>query len=81
MILRKFQVSFGLESIFSNYVFTVFGFEQDLSLELMEIPLSPTHYDAPPTPDHEPPSAFEAELSIQSVIDKIRNVRIILQKS
>jgi len=40
----------------------------------MEIPLSPTHYDAPPTPDHEPPSAFETESRIQKAIDKIRNV-------
>ena len=48
--------------------------EDDLSLELMEIPLSPTHYDQPPTPDHEPPSAFEAETAILSVLDNIRKV-------
>ncbi len=47
----------------------------DLSLELMEIPLSPTHYQSPPTPDHEPPNPFEAETRIQSVIDQIRIVR------
>ena len=47
----------------------------DLSLELMEIPLSPTHYQAPPTPDHEPPNPFEAETRIQAVIDQIRVVR------
>lgn len=46
----------------------------DLSLELMEIPLSPTHYQSPPTPDHEPPNPFEAETRIQAVIDQIRIV-------
>ncbi len=42
--------------------------------ELMEIPLSPTHYRQPPTPDHEPPSALEAEMTILKVLDNIRNV-------
>ncbi|XP_059079558.1 uncharacterized protein LOC131877787 [Tigriopus californicus] len=44
----------------------------DLDLELMEIPLSPTHFDQPGTPDHEPPSPFEAEREIQRVLDQIR---------
>lgn len=42
--------------------------------ELMEIPLSPTHYQQPPTPDHEPPSALEAENTIVKVLDAIRMV-------
>jgi hypothetical protein len=46
----------------------------DLSLELMEIPLSPTHYQSPPTPDHEPPHPYEAESRIQAVLDQIRVV-------
>lgn len=44
----------------------------DLDLELMEIPLSPTHFEQPGTPDHEPPSPFEAEREIQRVLDQIR---------
>lgn len=42
--------------------------------ELMEIPLSPTHYQQPPTPDHAPPSALEAENTIVKVLDAIRMV-------
>ena len=42
--------------------------------ELMEIPLSPTHYDQPGTPDHEPPSALEAEKAIMAVLDNLRMV-------
>ncbi|XP_053616556.1 ankyrin repeat and sterile alpha motif domain-containing protein 1B-like isoform X3 [Plodia interpunctella] len=33
-----------------------------------DIPLSPTHYDQPPTPDHPPPSARQAENSIHERI-------------
>ncbi|XP_068623156.1 uncharacterized protein [Battus philenor] len=33
-----------------------------------EIPLSPTHYNQPPTPDHPPPSAKQAENSIHERI-------------
>ena len=43
--------------------------------ELMEIPLSPTNYEQPSTPDHEPPSALEAEKAIMEVLDNLRNVR------
>jgi hypothetical protein len=46
----------------------------DLSIELMEVPLSPTHYQSPPTPDHAPPHPFEAESRIQAVLDQIRQV-------
>ena len=49
--------------------------KDDLSLELMEIPTSPTHYDQPPTPDHEPPSPFEAEREICRTLDQLRSVR------
>ena len=45
--------------------------------ELMEIPLSPTNYEQPSTPDHEPPSALEAEKAIMEVLDNLRNVRYI----
>ncbi|KAL4713431.1 hypothetical protein ACJJTC_010416 [Scirpophaga incertulas] len=34
----------------------------------IEIPLSPSHYDQPPTPDHPPPSAKQAENSIHERI-------------
>ena len=43
--------------------------------ELMEIPLSPTNYEQPSTPDHEPPSALEAEKAITEVLDNLRSVR------
>lgn len=38
-------------------------------VKLIHIPLSPTHYNQPPTPDHPPPSALQAEKSIH---DRIR---------
>ncbi|KAM3966091.1 LOW QUALITY PROTEIN: uncharacterized protein ACR2FA_012964 [Aphomia sociella] len=34
----------------------------------VELPLSPTHYEQPPTPDHPPPSAKQAENSIHERI-------------
>ncbi|XP_069362250.1 ankyrin repeat and SAM domain-containing protein 1A-like isoform X6 [Maniola hyperantus] len=34
----------------------------------VDIPLSPTHYEQPPTPDHPPPSAKQAENSIHERI-------------
>lgn len=37
--------------------------------KLVRVPLSPTHYQQPPTPDHPPPSALDAERSIH---DRIR---------
>ena len=43
------------------------------SMELMEVPLSPTHYEQPPTPDHDPPSAWEAESAIHAVLSFLRN--------
>lgn len=45
--------------------------------ELMEIPLSPTNYEQPSTPDHEPPSALEAEKAIMEVLNNLRNVSCI----
>ena len=44
--------------------------------ELMEIPLSPTNYEQPSTPEHPPPSALEAEKAIMEVLDNLRNVSI-----
>lgn len=38
------------------------------------IPLSPTHYDQPPTPDHPPPSARQAENSIHERIRPLSQV-------
>lgn len=38
-------------------------------VKLIHIPLSPTHYNQPPTPDHPPPSAIQAE---KSIVDRIR---------
>lgn len=37
-------------------------------------PLSPTHYDQPPTPDHPPPSAKQAENSIHEKIRPLSQV-------
>ncbi|XP_034244254.1 ankyrin repeat and sterile alpha motif domain-containing protein 1B-like isoform X3 [Thrips palmi] len=37
-------------------------------MPLRELPLSPTHYQQPPTPDHPPPSAQAAERSIHERI-------------
>ena len=49
--------------------------DPDISLELMEIPLSPTNYDQPPTPpDVDPPSPLEAEIAILQVLDKLKRV-------
>jgi len=48
-------------------------YEKSNGLELMEIPLSPTHYDQPPTPDHEPPTPWEAESAIHSVLTFLKN--------
>nr|XP_022903921.1 ankyrin repeat and sterile alpha motif domain-containing protein 1B-like isoform X1 [Onthophagus taurus] len=36
---------------------------------IFSYPLSPTHYQQPPTPDHPPPNALQAE---NSILDKIR---------
>ena len=42
-------------------------------LELMEIPLSPTHYNQPATPEHPPPTPWEAESAIHSVLAFLKN--------
>ena len=42
-------------------------------LELMEVPLSPTHYTQPPTPEHSPPSAWEAESAIHAALSFLRS--------
>lgn len=47
----------------------------DLSLELMEVPLSPTNYNQPPTPPGlEPPPPIVAELEITRVLNRLRTV-------
>ena len=52
----------------------------DFSLELMEIPLSPTNYNQPPTPPGiGPPPPIVAELEISRVLDRIRTVRFNFQ--
>jgi hypothetical protein len=38
------------------------------------LPLSPTHYQQPPTPDHPPPSALQAEKSIHERIRPLSQV-------
>lgn len=38
------------------------------------VPLSPTHYEQPPTPDHPPPSARQAERSIHEKIRPLSQV-------
>lgn len=40
----------------------------------VDIPLSPTHYEQPPTPDHPPPSAKQAEKSIHERIRPLSQV-------
>lgn len=40
----------------------------------VEIPLSPSHYEQPPTPDHPPPSAKQAENSIHERIRPLSQV-------
>lgn len=40
----------------------------------VQIPLSPTHYEQPPTPDHPPPSARQAENSIHERIRPLSQV-------
>ncbi|CAH0746754.1 unnamed protein product [Diatraea saccharalis] len=40
----------------------------------VDIPLSPTHYEQPPTPDHPPPSAKQAENSIHERIRPLSQV-------
>ena len=41
-------------------------------LELMEIPLSPTHYKQPATPEHDPPTPWEAECAIHNVLSFLK---------
>lgn len=43
-------------------------------LNIVNIPLSPTHYNQPPTPDHPPPSALQAEKSIHERIRPLSQV-------
>lgn len=43
----------------------------------MLIPTSPTHYVQPPTPDHPPPSALQAEKSIHERMRPLSQVKII----
>lgn len=43
--------------------------------KLVRAPLSPTHYKQPPTPDHPPPSALDAERSIHDRIRPLSQVR------
>ena len=51
---------------------------EDLSLELMEVPLSPTSYNQPPTPPGlEPPPPIVAEMEIMRVLDQLRTVSIL----
>lgn len=45
-------------------------------VKLIHIPLSPTHYNQPPTPDHPPPSALQAEKSIHDRIRPLSQVSL-----
>ena len=42
------------------------------------MPLSPTHYQQPPTPDHPPPSALQAEKSIHERIRPLSQVCVLI---
>lgn len=44
-------------------------------MRVQVLPLSPTHYQQPPTPDHPPPSALQAEKSIHDRIRPLSQVR------
>lgn len=44
-------------------------FKNKKVVKMIHIPLSPTHYNQPPTPDHPPPSVIQAE---KSICDRIR---------
>ncbi len=49
--------------------------EKELSLALMEVPLSPTTYSPPPgSPGCDPPTPLQAENQIQDVLDRLRMV-------
>ena len=77
MILPRFEGAHRVrwKAINNNILLISAGeesYERNNGLELMEIPLSPTHYDGPPTPDHDPPSAWEAESAIHSVLSLLR---------
>lgn len=43
-------------------------------VKLVHIPMSPTHYQQPPTPEHPPPSALQAEKSIHERIRPLSQV-------
>lgn len=45
------------------------------TMRVQVLPLSPTHYQQPPTPDHPPPSALQAEKSIHDRIRPLSQVR------
>ena len=47
--------------------------ERSSGLELMEIPLSPTHYSQPSTPENDPPTPWEAESAIHNVLSFLKN--------
>ena len=49
------------------------NYETSADLELMEIPLSPTHYNQPSTPDHPPPTPWEAESAIHNVLSFLKS--------
>ena len=63
--LKRFEVGSDLDSAGEEK-------SEKSSMELMEVPLSPTHYSQPPTPDHSPPSPWEAESAIHSVLSFLR---------
>ena len=63
--LKRFEMGSDLDSAGEEK-------SEKSSIELMEIPLSPTHYDQPPTPEHEPPSPWEAESAIHAVLSFLR---------
>ena len=64
--LKRFEMGSDLDSAGEEK-------SEKSSIELMEIPLSPTHYDQPPTPDHDPPSPWEAESAIHAVLSFLRS--------
>lgn len=46
----------------------------EIKRSMTNCPLSPTHYQQPPTPDHPPPSAIQAEKSIHERIRPLSQV-------
>ena len=64
--LKRFELGSDLDSAGEEK-------SEKSAMELMEVPLSPTHYEQPPTPEHDPPSPWEAECAIHAALSFLRS--------